>query len=117
VAARCLEKYLGNDWQTQEPAIRSVFDVYLGRSCAVYIKENCGRVDLEARFFLHATPSDSSGVYRRDDFSVREAGYRIGNTCFAIVTLPDVDIIALRTGQVGKDGETLWDETCRLQDR
>ena len=36
-----------------EPAVRSVFDVYLGEGSLIFAKDPCARADTEAAFFLH----------------------------------------------------------------
>lgn len=41
-----------------EPAIRSVFDVYLVKNTLHYVKEQCCPADTEPRFFLHLIPAD-----------------------------------------------------------
>ena len=47
------------------PIIRSTFDVYLDGNRLVYVKEECGAEDVDARFFLHFYPVDAADLPNR----------------------------------------------------
>ena len=97
------------------PAVRSVFDVYLGGGKLIYYKEQCADADTEPRFTLHFIPRDAadlpegrreSGFENRDfDFAAREK--RLGGACWATAPLPDYPVARIRAGQ-SVQGEALW---------
>ena len=95
-----------------QPAVRSVFDVYIDNGELIYAKLPCTDEDHDARFFLHLTPADVSDLpeKRREygfdnlDFNLRERGGESDGNCFAVVELPDYDIARISTGQYTSDG-------------
>ena len=103
-----VDEYLAHRVGERLPAIRSGFDVYLVVNRLVYVKEPCGKEDVEARFFLHVHPvvSDDLPDHREQhgfdnlDFRFDERGWRFGEgTCLVEVPLPEYGIAAIRTGQ------------------
>ena len=101
-----------------EPRARSRFDVWLaadGRGL-IYVRDECAREDVEARFFLHAHPVDERDLLERRaeygfnnlDFDFPEYGVHTGNGgCIATVPLPAYPIAAIHTGQFDGTGR-LW---------
>ena len=106
-----------------EPQIRSdFFDVYLNRNNLIYVKDGCGRNDINSSFFLAAFPVNESDLpvgsrqrgFQNLDFNFQGNGIRYADgRCIAIVLLPDYDIDRISTGQFsrGAVGETqrLWE--------
>ena len=107
-----------------EPAARSTFDLYAGDDALIYAKEQCGRSDVEHRFFLHIVPERADdlpefrSVYGFNDvamnldinFDLRfdlESALPNG-ACAASVPLPDYPISRIRTGQRAADESALW---------
>ena len=120
---------------TGPPVIRSDFNVYLIGNRIVYKKEQCRREDAGIRFFLHVVPVDPSALIEpvgyhgfhdldlsiwRDrgiehfDFAFDDIGRWLGNTCVAILDLPEYDIARIRTGQYVPGGPVLWEDRMRL---
>ena len=72
----------------------------------IYVQSPCQPEDLESRFFLHIKPVDRNDLpeYRQEygfdnfDFIFGDYGQRIANRCIAVRTLPQYDIINIRTG-------------------
>ena len=101
-----------------QPAAGGPFDLYLLGDRLVYAKEPCAQEDLLARFFLHVYPKnrDVLAEHRREPgfgtfgFYFRDLGLRWEGVCLAEATLPDYEIVRIRTGQVGTRGE-LWELT------
>ena len=107
-----------------EPVARSVFDVHLTNGDLMYVKEPCGQIDAEARFFLHvvAERADDLPADRRPagfdnlDFDFFLNGAVFDGKCVARVRLPDYPVIAVRTGQLARDGGNLWSAGLSLND-
>ena len=100
---------------SNEPAVRSEFDLYFDGGNLYYIREPCVLADAVARFFLHIIPEDVNDLpdHRREhefdnldfDFGVR--GARFGGKCAAAVPLPQYGIARIITGQFDRDGR-IW---------
>ena len=99
-----------------EPSLRAAFDVRVEGRTLHYTREQCAEADAEARFFLHVTPLDASGLPedRREagfanlDFAFADRGLRHEGQCLASVPLPGYPIARLATGQF--EGDTrLWE--------
>ena len=98
-----------------EPAVRSVFDVYIGENTVSYLKSPCGAADVQAQFFLHVVPEDVEDLpadrrqYGFDNLDFRYdrfAALAFGGMCIAKRPLPDYPIARIRTGQfTANDGE------------
>ena len=97
------------------PAVSSVFDVYIDDGELIYAKSPCTNGDREARFFLHVKPVDLSNLpeERRDpgfdnlDFDLWDRGGESDGECFAVVGLPAYEIAEISTGQYTDEGR-LW---------
>ena len=113
--------------QTDEPLIRSDFDVYISDDALIYVKDGCSGSDTDAPFFLAAFPVNESDLparfrqrgFQNLDFHFQENGIRQGDDrCIVIVLLPDYDIARISTGQYTRraDGsyENLWEGEIRL---
>ena len=106
-----------------QPAVRSVFDVYIDDGKLVYTKSPCTDEDHDARFFLHLTPADVSDLSaeRREsgfdnlDFNLWEHGGESDGACFAAVDLPAYDIARIYTGQFTAVGH-IWSEEFETKD-
>ena len=92
---------------SNEPIIRSVFDVYLRNNTLTYFKEPCKPGDTEANFYLHLFPTDEKDLpeprkqygFDNHDFSFNSLGKHFGEKCMATIQLPDYEIDRIRTGQ------------------
>ena len=93
------------------PVVSSEFDVYLDGKELIYVKRQCSEADVTLPFFVHLTPVDRSDLpehrkqYKFDnlDFSFAKiGGIREGDACVVTRTLPDYDIVEVRTGQYRK---------------
>lgn len=104
---------------TGQPAIRSIFDIYLNDGILTYIQEPC-REDPEAvrPFFLHIIPKDLSDLpnNRRHlgsdnlDFQAVEDLVTFDDVCLITAQLPQYDIALIRTGQLDSDLNSVWSE-------
>ena len=106
--------------------IHSDFKVHLVENRLIYVKEQCARDDVAARFFLHVYPvspddlPDHRKLHGLDNFSFRfdQYGTRLGGTCLAEVSLPGYDAAAIRTGQYVKAAggyRNIWEGGIRLE--
>ncbi len=100
------------------PVVRS-WDVYLIENRLIYVKEQCGPEDVDARFFLHLYPVDVNGLpsarrqhgFDNHDFDFGRHGRRGAEgaeTCLAVVPLPEYDIAMIGTGQFTGEGP-IWE--------
>ena len=97
-----------------EPAIRSVFDVYIDDGQLLYVKDSCDIKGVETPFFLHVFPADEKDLpdgregYGFDNlgFELAQKGGMHDGGCLAVVDLPGYDIASISTGQVVKGAET-----------
>ena len=100
-----------------QPAVSSVFDVYIDDGELIYTKPSCTDEDRDTRFFLHVNPVDVSDLSekRREsgfdnlDFNLWEHGGESDGACFAVVDLPEYRIASMSTGQYTSDGR-VWSE-------
>ncbi len=110
---------------SNEPVIRSDFDVYLSENTLTYVREPCARADVEATFFLALFPVDVNDLtdHRKQygfdnlDFRFDWRGVILDGRCMAAVALPEYDIARIRTGQyVPVDGgyDHIWEGEIRL---
>ena len=99
------------------PAAQSVFDVYVGEGKgAIYIKEPCVTDDVDARFFLHVTPTDPEDLsdarkeYGFDnlDFGFSVYGVVTDGRCIAVRDLPEYGIRSISTGQFDEEEGEIW---------
>lgn len=95
-----------------DPADRSVFDVYAMEDQLTYYKQPCALINIENNFFLQVIPVEVQDLpeYRQPldsiilHFSILGV---IGDSCIKIVDLPDYEISSVRTGQF-TDEERVW---------
>ena len=93
--------------------IRSRYDVYLRGNRLIYENRSCSwEGDDRTRFLLAVYSLDSeSGTPGRDrlDFAWSESSWQDNGACIIERQLPDKDIVGIRTGQVDRDGNPLWE--------
>ena len=93
--------------------IRSRYEVSLRGNRLTYENRSCRWGDEQfTRFLLAVYSLDSeSGTPERDtlDFYWSESSWQGNGTCIAERRLPDKDIVGIRTGQVDRDGNPLWE--------
>ena len=81
-----------------------------------YLKADCRPADREALIFLHLTPGDTGFLpverwehgFANWDFSFSEYSWQGEGRCVAARRLPNYPLSAIRTGQLGPDGNPLW---------
>ena len=103
---------------SDEPAVRSEWDVYVDDDALIWVREPCVPGDTRGRFlykaFWKATPPDrrwgdepedgsSSGNFIFDPYGVRFDG-----KCLIRTGLPDFDAERIAVGQWGHDVERAW---------
>ncbi len=101
-----------------KPAIDSAFDVYLDENRLIYFKQPCAVADTRAEFFLNIYSEDTNNLSDRKDGLIKTKipfyfpmyGKRFDDQCVAVVPLPEVDIVRIRTGQrrPGPDRKKVW---------
>lgn len=103
------------------PAAQSVFDVYVREGSMIYVKEPCTADDVDARFFLHVTPTDVDDLpdvrqeYGFDnlDFGFSLYGIVTDGRCIAVRDLPEYDIRHISTGQFAGEEGKIWKSEFR----
>ena len=101
---------------SNEPAVKSEFDVYLDGGKLYYVKEPCGDEDAAAPFFLHIYPTnenDLPGDRRQHGFDNLDFGFDVRGVlfdgkCTAAVDLPQYGIARIVTGQFDDSGR-VWE--------
>ena len=93
--------------------MRSGYAVYLRGNRLIYENRSCRWQDeYGTRFSLTVySPASESGTPERDtlDFGWRENFWQDNGVCVTERRLPDKDIVGIRTGQVDRDGNLLWE--------
>ena len=93
--------------------MRSGYAVYLRGNRLIYENRSCRWEDeYGTRFSLTVySPASESGEPEGDvrDFSWRENFWKGNGICATEHRLPDKDIVGIRTGQVDRDGNLLWE--------
>ena len=97
---------------SEDPRVRSVFDIYVVDSALTYVKESCMPSDSRHPFFLHVIPERVSDLVEGE----RERGFAnmdfellllhgevFDGKCVASVPLPEYPIAGIRTGQRARD--------------
>jgi len=100
-----------------EPAISSIFDIYINENTLSYIKEPCVGMDTIDPFLLHITPADAADLladsrqqgFNNLDFHFTEHGVRVAGMCLIKVPLPKYEIARIRTGQFVYNREMIWE--------
>ena len=104
----------------EEPAARSVFDVYVSGGSLTYVKEPCALSDVELPFFAHAIPNQRNDLPEdRRGFGFENFGFSsflingaiFNEKCIASVPLTGYEVAGVRTGQRTEDGTTSWSVT------
>ena len=99
------------------PAARSDdWDIYHTDGAMYYIGSDCSAERVEARFFLHITPSDPADLpahrikrgFENRNFDFRWRGGYFEGGCITQQPLPDYPIAAVETGQIEGNYERLW---------
>ena len=108
---------------TSEPAVRSVFDLYVLDGDLTYVKEACGQEDAQRPFFLHIAPERAEDLQQERrargfnaipvDFFLH-GGALFDGKCSMRVPLPDYPVASIRTGQFVQGGDDLWSASFRL---
>ena len=101
---------------SEDPLVRSHFDIYLSGNVFIYTKESCAPSDTEATFFLRVYSSDkrsspfwhSQYAFDNLDFFFSDHGKIFDDKCIAAVLLPRYDIIRIVSGQYTSEGR-LWE--------
>ena len=115
------EEIIDQMMQDTQRVIQANFDIYMSEdNTLTYLKDECTRDDLEARFFLHVTPTNRADLLpeRRQhgfdnlDFDFYERGFLADRRCIATQRLPDYDIARFGTGQFTDDGQS-WRSSFR----
>ncbi len=116
------------------PVVSAVFDVYLDGNRLVYVKEECGDEDVDARFFLHVHPADVANLpshrqphgFDNLNFSFYRLRYwipwrhgilRSDGRCAAVRALPDYGIASVETGQFTEGKGPLWRARIEIPQR
>ena len=102
--------------ESEEPAARAVFDVYVSDGSLVYVKEPCAVSDVDGSFFLHVVPNQRNDLPEAARFRFDNLGFTsflrdgaiFDGKCVASVPLPEYEIAGVRTGQTGEDGTESW---------
>ena len=117
-----------------EPIIRSFYEVYLHQESAgesagqsnrlrlLYFKPACSQDEIGTRFFMHVIPRSAEDLpkerqesgYEGLDFSLEDYGGRYGGDCFAVLDLPEYDILEIRTGQTTGESSNSWQGSFTL---
>ena len=105
------------------PSPANAFAVFLDRNGAggnrlLYAKADCSRPEYETRLFLHIYPADARSLpperreigFANRDFYLGQYGGYPGESCLAVVPLPDYPIAKIRTGQHTPSQGQLWAE-------
>ena len=100
------------------PIIASGFDVYLDGDRLVYVKEECGAEDVDARFFLHVYPVEDADLpelrkprgFNNFDFDFETNGRRADGRCAAVRALPEYGVARIDTGQYAPGQDPEWIE-------
>ena len=116
-----LNDYFANLTASEEPIIRSKFDLYISDGSLIYAKPQCAEPDVEPRFFANIYPVDTDDLlekYDKDTYDIfafnfddRGATTHDGK-CLAAIDLPDYPIDRIRAGQyvtLENDYHYLWE--------
>lgn len=101
--------------QDHIPSIDSVFQVFFDGQQLVYLKPDCVKKDIDARFFLHVTPSNNADLpsnskhgFQNMDFNFFDHGKVIDGVCVAVRNLPSYKIKSAATGQYIPNKGRTW---------
>ena len=99
---------------SNDPEIRSFFDIYIVNDVLVYVRERCAPEDKNEVVFLHLTPMNMEDLpdeykkygFQNLDFYFEARGVSFEGRCVATVQIPDYAIANIRTGQYTDEGES-----------
>ena len=103
--------------ENEEPAARSIYNVYALDGSLAYTKEPCALPDVDRPFFLHVIPNNVSDLPEdRRGFGFENFGFSsflmegaiFDEKCIASIPLPEYEIAGVRTGQTEEDGTVSW---------
>lgn len=91
-----------------ETLISSTYTVYRDGRRLVYVNDTCGSAEADTRFFLQVVPAYAGTLppgrsHFSYDFAFRGYGWRIDETCLAVVEMPDFAIGHVKTGQLNAE--------------
>ena len=112
---------------SEDPVVRSNFDVYLDERTLTYVSELCDPAVVKTLFFLHVTPFDHGVLlperrqhgfdnldflfyphaFSHDRGLLRRSGRIFDGKCMVTITLPNYPIASVATGQYDDDGR-IW---------
>ena len=95
-----------------EPIIRAAYDVYLTGRTLTFIRENCQWGDWERNVFVKVLLPDLN-LSTGSAFRFHSRGVRLGDTCLAVIPLPDYAQDDLIIGQDFSE-PYLWEELYSL---
>ncbi len=130
-----LSNYFSEDYRSSllaeagAPIIRSGFEVYLhqserelgagqtGRRHLLLARDECRQGDADGRFYVHVVPDNLNDLpnerrnagYDAIDFTFSDFGGMNGGACFAVVELPEYEIVEIRAGQMDAGGVRVWE--------
>ena len=101
---------------SNDPIIRTDFDVYLHENELIYVKDPC-RLTSGKRVFLHLIPEDVNDLigptrdkgFDETSFRFARRAVKFDGKCMATIPLPDYAIAGIRTGQPANDGSIAWE--------
>ena len=103
--------------ESDKPAARSDFDLYLDGDTLYYVKDPCAEYDARGRFLLSVHPVDVSNLpqdrrargHDSLNFDFAQRGTPVfDSACIAKAPLPDYEIAVIETGQWIPGGEGVW---------
>ena len=91
-----------------EALVSATYTVYWDDGRLVYVNESCDATEVDSRFFLQIVPVATALLpagrsHFSYDFAFKGYGWRIDETCLAVVGLPDIAIGHLMTGQLNAE--------------
>ena len=97
--------------------VRPGYDVYIDEGRMVYHKTPCGSADRGLIFYAHIFPvslddlAEARKQYGFDnlDFHFSYNGWQSGDTCWAVLELPEYPIAKIRTGQYSPGDRGVWE--------
>ena len=121
-----LKSYFANLTASRAPIIRSDFNVYLSDGSLIYTKSQCGKADVENRFFANIYPIAAAALpvhirqrgYETIDFNFTDYGAIADDgKCWAAVYLPNYSIAEIHAGQYVVTGDEyihIWEATYKI---
>lgn len=103
-------------WMSLEPAAKGVFNLYVIDNNLIYFKNPCALKDMDDHFFLHIIPMSVEQLPKSNnpdginylDFKFPNRGMISGDTCIAVIELPNYHISRIVTGQFVPGKHRVW---------